>query len=707
MNPPVGGSVQNIASVAMRGDVAYSAQEAWLSKGSIREAILFGREYDEKRYLDAIYDAGLDDDIASGTLSHHTEVGEGGSALSGGQRARVQLARAMYGDKTGVYLLDDPLSALDAAVGATVFERVSKRIRERNAAAILVTNDVSLPRQCDRVVLMGKMNSGSKTQQCSCILDTGTYDEIISHGHDLSSITIHQEIEDDSSTAGVEQSTTAQNENAELDEIDKDYELMNGEAEDEEDNRDKLDTQHAASDVTKEDEKIQVPIPEKRDDNNSSTKSMDDKMTEGAVPRSTYKTYFKSVGKPMLIAGALSCYLMANGAQFYQQYVVAKWTELGHDTALSVALGGKYLRSLIYAAGVVSVFLWLRSYLLMRVGTRASQFLHKKMLTSVFNAPVTFFDSTPSGQLLSRFGKELEVVDRGVPDGIGSVLFCLLNVFMTVAGLTGMLTPKMAVPLIFVSVFYNSIMGRFRPAARDLKRVESKSRSPIYTHFGEALKGAETIRSFPNSSALWTSNLRTLVDNNLAVFHSVKGLDRWLSIRLESLGNIVVLMAAAASVFLTRSGKLQSGSAGWGLTQSLAITGLLTWTVRVLTDLETQMMSVMRVTEVTGLDQDTNSIDGQLPAIIPQEKSSPGEALIELYDAKTVLLPPTPTNDDALISTGWPWKGGISFNNVSMRYSPTSSRVLKNVNLTIPHGTTLVSFSLICRSVGNHFRLSI
>ena len=98
-----------------------------------------------------------------------------------------------------------------------------------------------------------------------------------------------------------------------------------------------------------------------------------------------------------MIVAALSSFLLSNSAQFFQQCTVAKWTELGHDSAMSVVLGGKYLQSLVYAAGAVSVFLWMRSYLLMRVGVGASEFLHNKMLSSVFKAPLTFFDKTPLG----------------------------------------------------------------------------------------------------------------------------------------------------------------------------------------------------------------------------------------------------------------------------------------------------------------------
>ena len=212
---------------------------------------------------------------------------------------------------------------------------------------------------------------------------------------------------------------------------------------------------------------------------------------------------------------------MVNGAQFYQQYVVAKWTEVG-SSAISSALGGTYLRSLARAALVVSTFLWLRSYFLMKVGVRASRRLHHNMLKSVIRAPLGFFDATPSGQLISRFGKELDTVDRALPDGIGSVLFCLLQIFSSSAALAGVVTPGMLVPLAVVGYFYVQTMSQFRPAARDLKRAESKSRSPIYTQFKEALRGTETIRSLSTGINTWAAQHRALTDQNLAVFFTVK-----------------------------------------------------------------------------------------------------------------------------------------------------------------------------------------
>lgn len=713
-------------AVVSHGNVAYCSQEAWLPKGTLREAVVFGREYDEDRYLAAIRDAGLDEDMVEslggsnsesaakrGVLSHETDVGEGGSSLSGGQRARVALARALYGgDDTKVFLLDDPLAALDASVGATVFERLTRRMRNSKSATVLVTNDPNLPRRCDRVVLMGK--TGPATS-CSKIVDVGSYDELIARGHNLRSLSAEDteerkktnehgrevvKMRDGANSTessfirvldGTERSPncTILSHHADPDGVEcmknmpdfADHEFRVAE----DISEDRVVHKATGGNATLA---VNEAAPMKQ--TQQKLMSADDSMSKGAVPFKTYVTYIRSVRKPLLVVAMVLSYMMANGAQFFQQFIVAKWTELGQGDAMAAALGIKYLRSLVYAAGVVSVFLWMRSFLTMRVGVNASEFLHNRMLTSVFSAPMSFFDATPSGQLLSRFGKEMETVDSSLPDGIGSVLFCFLQIFLSGAALAGVITPAMFVPLSFVGMFYVKTMGRFRPAARDLKRTESKSRAPIYTHFGEALRGTETIRSIPSAAAFWSSRHRHLTDRNLSVYASVKALDRWLSIRLESLGNTVVFACAVASVFLTRSGKLKAGSAGWGLTQALAITGLMTWAVRVLTDLETYMMSVVRIEEVTDLEPEgTKTMPPAETNAMPRESSAPGEALLSLYTQGAPNVTMAPLNDAALVSSGWPWKGHIGFEQVSMRYNPVSPLVLKNVSIDLPPGTTL------------------
>jgi len=268
------------------------------------------------------------------------------------------------------------------------------------------------------------------------------------------------------------------------------------------------------------------------------------------------------------------------------------------------------------------------------------------------------------------------VVTSGVPDSIQSTIFCLLQISFSSLALAGMVSPTLLPPLLIIALSYSQVAKRFRPAARDMKRAETLSRSPIYTLFKEALAGVETIRSIPDAPARWSREHRAKTDENIAVYSTGKAFDRWLSVRLETLGNTAVFTAATVSVFLAKAGRLTTGRAGWGITQALSITGLLSWAVRCWTDLETQMMSVMRVTEM--LDEN----------IVPKELAKAGEAMPKVLVNGTTWES-TPTEDYPLKETGWPWRGGIKFKNISLRYDPNQPRVLHNVTIDVPPGTTL------------------
>ena len=102
--------------------MGYAAQDPWLFDGTVRQNILFGNEYDDQRYNDTIQLCNMEQDIASFEDGSNEMVGDRGTTLSGGQKARLNLARAIYRD-SDVYLLDDPLSAVDANVGKDLFER--------------------------------------------------------------------------------------------------------------------------------------------------------------------------------------------------------------------------------------------------------------------------------------------------------------------------------------------------------------------------------------------------------------------------------------------------------------------------------------------------------------------------------------------------------------------------------------------------------
>uniref|UniRef100_A0A7S1BJE7 Uncharacterized protein n=2 Tax=Corethron hystrix TaxID=216773 RepID=A0A7S1BJE7_9STRA len=750
--------------VTVRGSIAYCSQESWLSKGTIRDAILFGREYDPRRYVQAIFDAGLDLDIVGnvygdeitetmlssrndGSLYHDTQVGEGGLNLSGGQRARVALARAFYGKGVEIYLLDDTLAALDATVGSTVFRRILSRLRRENASGIMVTNDLTLPKRCDRVIVMSK---DSTEGGVSKILDVGTVEELRERGHGIDNYFRHDddqgsnELRVNGEIEVVREGPNAETEKEEYCHVrasslsstwtngtvntaalsfnsiknTTEYTLPESPTILESTTATEADMQAVLAPTSIYDPHVK-PVIATNDTSRSDinfpydegntrltqtnltlqNKSSDDTMSTGAVPWSTYLLYIKSIRSIPLIFCILLSYVLANSASIGQQLFVAKWIESQTASAV-VESSTKYFRGLIQAAGVVSIFQYLRSYLTMRAGTRASTFIHNEMLRSVFRAPVSFFDNTPSGQILTRFTKEIDVIDRSLPDQIGWVFACFLQIFLTSAAITAVVTPFMAFPLFALGITYVKIMSKFRPAARIFKRNESKSRSPIYTHFGEALRGVETIRAC-SSTDMWNQRHQKLIHENLGIYYGLKNLDRWLSVRLEFLGNIIVFLSAMASIFIMRRSSgtmITAGSTGWGLTQALSITGLLNWAVRCLTESETQMMSVLRASELTDLQSthnattfDNSGIENtatKMPRKMPQELSAPGSSFPQIsLNAGSLLR--SPTVDVAIQKTNWPWRGGIKFRNVSVRYGESSPQVLKNLNLEVKPGTTL------------------
>lgn len=662
------------------GNTSYCSQDAWLPKGTLKEAIVFGRPFDKSRYVATLYTAGLDQDFSSGTLEDETDVGEGGSSLSGGQRARVALARALYSSDAKVILLDDCLAALDAKVGGLVFARLQTYAKNNGVSVVLATNNQDFSRRCDKIVIMGRDGDSS------VVVDVGSFMDLKARGHSLSgpqppikeepardeagSLQSKNLVDGDilTSTRGADSTETSMAScESPFMRMEKCPDCISHPKVNEVEQRSSRKTPDIGISLMKQEN---APVSEMK-----LVTSADDNMTTGAVPLKTYTTYLKSVGSPLVIMVMVAAFLMTNGAQFFQQYTIAKWAE-----AEAGAGAARYMKALTGAAVSVSIFLWIRSFLITRVGVLASRFWHKRMLKSVFSAPMGFFDVTPSGQLLSRFGKEIETVDRSVPDSIGSFLYCFLQIGTSVAALVGVITPAMLVPLFLVGFLYVGVMALFRPAARDMKRVETFSRSPIYTNFGEAIRGSEVIRSVPGAIQVWNRKHRDLTNTNLGVFGSVKALDRWLSMRLETLGNMVVLATCFSSIVLSRSGRLKAGSAGWGLTQSLAITGLMAWTVRTLTDLESNMMSVMRVQELTDVD-----LSDSTESIIPKESDE------NLYPqlSKSIQVLTSPEKSHSLIQSGWPWEGHVSFCNVSMRYSPNSPLVLNRVSIDIPKGTTL------------------
>ncbi|RYG70086.1 hypothetical protein EON64_01125 [archaeon] len=264
-------------------------------------------------------------------------------------------------------------------------------------------------------------------------------------------------------------------------------------------------------------------------------------------------------------------------------------------------------------------------------------------------------ESTPIGRLIQRFSKDLDQVDQQLPSSMGQLLASVLQISANMAAIC-VVTPSFSIVMGIVTSIYMYIINYYRPISRDMKRLDSLSRSPIYSHFSETLGGLFVLRSFRREDMYKTTNAAR-IDDNMSAYFALKSIDRWLCVRLESLGNLVVLFASVLAV-LTGS---RAGTAGLSLNNALGITTLLNWAVRNAAETESLMNSVERVYHI--VDE------------TPQEKTS-------------VLKEDAANNgmDAAIQLSGWPQYGALSFSSMSMRYRPDFEPVLRDVNLYIRPG---------------------
>lgn len=212
-------------------------------------------------------------------------------------------------------------------------------------------------------------------------------------------------------------------------------------------------------------------------------------------------------------------------------------------------------------------------------------------------------------------------------------------------------TPAFLLVVIPLGYVYLGYQKYYLRTSRELKRLDSVSRSPIYAHFQESLGGVSTIRAYKQENRFTLEN-EWRMDANLRAYFPSICVNRWLAVRLEFIGSIVILAAAGLSIIsvATRSG-ISAGMVGLAMSYALQITQSLNWIVRQTVEVETNIVSVERVLEYAEL---------------------PSEAPEVIFKNRPAI--------------GWPRQGAVSFNNYSTRYRPGLGLVLKDINLDIkPH----------------------
>ncbi|CRL00438.1 CLUMA_CG013703, isoform B [Clunio marinus] len=276
---------------------------------------------------------------------------------------------------------------------------------------------------------------------------------------------------------------------------------------------------------------------------------------------------------------------------------------------------------------------------------RASQLLHVTLLWAMMRAPLMFYDQTPIGRILSRFSSDVEATDNKIPEIVSDGIWCFFEVIATLAVIS-ISTPLFLFVIVPISILYYFVQRFYVATSRQLKRLESVSRSPIYSHFGESITGAQTIRAYTVQPRFIHESENKVDFNQICYYPSIIA-NRWLAVRLEMVGNLIILFAA---LFAVMSDSISPGFAGLSVTYALQVTQTLNWLVRMTSDVETNIVAVERIKEYGETKQEA------------------------AWENNT----PLPVN--------WPENGRVEFRNFQVRYREGLDLVLRGISFIVEGG---------------------
>eukprot|EP00538_Stauroneis_constricta_P012382 CAMPEP_0119570218 /NCGR_PEP_ID=MMETSP1352-20130426/43504_1 /TAXON_ID=265584 /ORGANISM="Stauroneis constricta, Strain CCMP1120" /LENGTH=1567 /DNA_ID=CAMNT_0007619885 /DNA_START=651 /DNA_END=5354 /DNA_ORIENTATION=- len=675
-------------SIKLAGSVAYAAQTPWILNATLRDNILFGQPYNEERYQRVLSAAQLTHDLELLDGGDMVEIGEKGINLSGGQKQRVSIARAAYSNAQ-IVILDDPLSALDPEVGRQVFEDCIVDLMQ-GKTRLLVTNQLQFLPQCDHIVALKRGK----------IVEQGTYDDLQAEEEGevhrlLKDITKKQQ-QKEKAKKKAEEAKAAKllNDTAMF----KTMELANVKA-----------TKSIKPDGSAAPEAKIATSAISHSAQPTKTGAATDKpkatptaagglvtveeRNMGAVSLSVYLKYLAAGGGTLKFMIVLLGFIIGAANTLVTGAWISIWTS---DADYEDRSQGFYLSVYAALAVALGITTFIRSVLLVRFGISASSSLHHNLIHSILRAPQSFFDTTPIGRILSRFSKDMYSIDIELSDFMDFVIFCWLQVLVSL-GTILFVTPYFGIFVLPLGFMYVKFMNYFRNVSRETKRLESISRSPVYAQFSETLGGLTTIRAY-DQPARFVSEFEQKVDQNTRATYCNRSADRWLAVRLESIGAMIAGLAAvlASNVALTTDDTNYASLAGLSLTFAVSITGLLNFGVRSFASLEAAMNSCERILYYSEqIPQEAPFTSQELSQAYKNHKrdlTKKSSATSDESDDSKSTMPASILAVDAkggateTMDASWPQSGGITLKNLKMRYRSDTPLVLKGLDVTIQGG---------------------
>ncbi|KAM3916377.1 multidrug resistance-associated protein 1-like [Leptodactylus fuscus] len=536
--------------VALKGSIAYVPQQTWIPNATFKENVLFGRTLDKEWYDDVIRACALLPDLKILSGGENTEIGEKGINLSGGQKQRISIARAVYRN-CDVYLLDDPLSAVDAHVGQHLFEHViGPNGLLKGKTRVLVTHGISFLPQVDKIIVMSDGR----------ISEVGTYSELL---------------EKNGAFADFLQTYA-----------------LTAEQNDEHIEGTKDNTEVKKADIGLRNEMASVAAEEPtKGDADAGKLTEEDIAQTGRVKLSVYLEYCRMMGKWYLLMCAVF-FIIQQLSALGHNYWIGLWAD---DPPVNGTQQNTSMRLAVYSilGFVQALGIFIASATIIVGGVSVSRQLHTKLLYSILRSPLSFFERTPSGNLTNRFAKEMDTIDNIIPQMLMMFIVMSLTI-LEILLVIAIATPLAAVAFVPLGLLYFFLQRFYVATSRQLKRLDAVTKSPLYTHFNETLQGVNVIRAFREQDRfVQESNLR--LNTNQRFYFSSFVANRWLSVRCDLLSNFIVFTVAVVGVLFRES--ISPGLVGLAVVNSLRLTGVLKEAVHTATDMETNSVSVERVKE--------------------------------------------------------------------------------------------------------------
>nr|AVV62497.1 putative multidrug resistance-associated protein 4 [Helicoverpa zea] len=622
--------------IYLSGPLSYASQEPWLFVATVRQNILFGLPYNSKKYKEVVRACALQKDFQQFPHGDQTLVGERGASLSGGQRARINLARAVY-RQAEIYLLDDPLSAVDAHVGRQLFDEcISGYLR--HTTRVLVTHQLHYLKAADYIVIM---NNGSVEAK-------GSYDELVSTGKDFAKLL-----------------SSSHDENEDKKDVEKPPPMSRRTSA-------RLSTTRRPS------------LCESTGGCEVAQEMEEEERESGSMGWRVYGAYLRAGGKAppllfmilLLVIGQLSATLCDYWVTFWtnevttlkekannrtiKDYHVDRSPPLDNGTFnLSSYFSGVNLQPgpldtsqylYVYSALIVCCifFITARAFMFFKVCMTASRNLHNDMFHSMLRGVMRFFDTNSSGRILNRFSKDIGALDELLPRFLLECIQIYLVMFSILALNAAALIWTLLPTTIILLLFY-TILQIYLKSAQGIKRLEGTTRSPVFSHMSATLNGISTIRSAGAEQRL-IQEFDRFQDIHTSTWSSYLASGVTLGFWLDFI--CVIYLTIVIVAFLVIDSKtIFSGNVGLAISQTLILTGMLQFGVRQTAEVISQMTSVERILQYTHIEREPKWDKG--------EKETPA---------------------------GWPSRGRIQFKNCYMKYTPEDLPVLKNLNLVIESG---------------------